>query len=170
MTSNSLFSLLKKKRFIYFNLVRMDMLLAYMSMYHMHAWCQRSEEGVGSPGTWVTDGCEPPCRCWEPNQDPTSVLNHWAISPAPSIHFITNNIMSFFSTFTTEESFNWIFSRWCHLVQGLFCLALWTLSTGEFFALWVSVWDLWEEGPFLGYLELSVPTHHAPLKSLFLLH
>jgi hypothetical protein len=28
---------------------------------------KRPEEGVRSPGTGVTDGCEPPCGCWEFN-------------------------------------------------------------------------------------------------------
>ncbi|CAO2634374.1 E3 ubiquitin-protein ligase NEDD4, partial [Lemmus lemmus] len=27
----------------------------------------KTEEGVGSPGSEVTDGCEPPCGCWELN-------------------------------------------------------------------------------------------------------
>ena len=33
-----------------------------------HVW--RSEEGIRSPETGVTGGCEPPCRCWEPNSGP----------------------------------------------------------------------------------------------------
>jgi hypothetical protein len=36
----------------------------------MYAWCLwRPEEGVRSPGTRVTDGCEPLCGCWEPLQE-----------------------------------------------------------------------------------------------------
>jgi hypothetical protein len=31
---------------------------------------QRSEEGVTSPGTGVTDVCKPPCGCWELNLGP----------------------------------------------------------------------------------------------------
>lgn len=38
---------------------------AYIST---HVW--RSEEGIRSPETEVTGGCEPPCRCWEPNSGP----------------------------------------------------------------------------------------------------
>ena len=39
-----------------------------ISMLCMHAWClQRPEEGVGSPGTVVTDDCEPLCWYWELN-------------------------------------------------------------------------------------------------------
>ena len=36
---------------------------------HMHAAPMEAEEGVGSPGTGVTDGYEPPYGCWELNQD-----------------------------------------------------------------------------------------------------
>lgn len=31
---------------------------------------QRLEEGIGSSGTGVTDGCWPPCGCWERNLCP----------------------------------------------------------------------------------------------------
>jgi hypothetical protein len=30
----------------------------------------RPKEGLRSPGTEVTDSCEPPCGCWELNPDP----------------------------------------------------------------------------------------------------
>jgi hypothetical protein len=30
----------------------------------------RSEEGIGSPGTGVIDGCESPCGCWELSLEP----------------------------------------------------------------------------------------------------
>jgi hypothetical protein len=30
---------------------------------------RRPAEGVRYPGTGVTDGCEPPCRCWELNPE-----------------------------------------------------------------------------------------------------
>ena len=33
-------------------------------VYHMYAGALRS------PGTGVTDGCEPPCGCWELNPGP----------------------------------------------------------------------------------------------------
>jgi hypothetical protein len=29
---------------------------------------QKPEEDSGSPGTGVTDGCEPPCGCWNQTQ------------------------------------------------------------------------------------------------------
>ena len=31
---------------------------------------QRQEEGIGSPGTGVGDGCRLPCDCWELNPGP----------------------------------------------------------------------------------------------------
>lgn len=38
-----------------------------MPVHQVHAWClrRRPEEGVGVPGTGVTDGFEPPCELWE---------------------------------------------------------------------------------------------------------
>lgn len=36
----------------------------------MCAWCLRSEGGIGSLGTRVRGGCEPPSGCWEANLDP----------------------------------------------------------------------------------------------------
>jgi hypothetical protein len=40
-------------------------------VYSVCARCpQRLEEGIGSPGTRVTDGCEPECGCSEMNQWP----------------------------------------------------------------------------------------------------
>jgi hypothetical protein len=35
----------------------LDVLPAHMSGNPVYAWCLRSEEGVASPGTGVTDGC-----------------------------------------------------------------------------------------------------------------
>lgn len=35
-------------------------------MHHI----QTSEEAVTHPGLVFTDGCEPPCECWEPNPGP----------------------------------------------------------------------------------------------------
>ena len=42
----------------------------FACMYVCTVWVQRSEEEVGSSGTGVTDGCELPCGCWEPNSGP----------------------------------------------------------------------------------------------------
>lgn len=41
------------------------------AVYHLHAWCpQRTEEGIASPETGVTDSCEPPRVYWELNLGP----------------------------------------------------------------------------------------------------
>lgn len=58
-----------------------------MYMYHACAWHHwRSEGGIGSPKTRVTDDCKPPCVCWELNLGSsalaTSALNHGADFPA----------------------------------------------------------------------------------------
>lgn len=61
---------------------------AYMSVYHMYAWCsQRPREGIGSCETVVTDDWEPCCRTrnwtyvfWE---KAVSALNWGVISPVP---------------------------------------------------------------------------------------
>jgi hypothetical protein len=37
-------------------------------VYYVHIWCPGNlEEGIRCPGTRVTDGCELPYGCWEPN-------------------------------------------------------------------------------------------------------
>lgn len=47
---------------------------------------EKSEEGVGSHGTEVTDGYESPCGCWElktgPLQEQQNALHHRVISHA----------------------------------------------------------------------------------------
>lgn len=49
----------------------MSIFHARMCLHPVCAWCQqRSEEGLGSLGIVVTDGCEPACGCWELNPDP----------------------------------------------------------------------------------------------------
>ena len=47
-------------------------------MFCINVWNMRlvcivpaeARRGAGSPGTGATGGCEPPCRCWEPNLGP----------------------------------------------------------------------------------------------------
>lgn len=42
-----------------------------MYVEHAHAWCpQKSEDGIGSPGTGAMDGHEAPCKCSELNPTP----------------------------------------------------------------------------------------------------
>jgi hypothetical protein len=49
----------------------MGILLACMFVCHICAWClKRLEEGIKSPGTGVTDDCEPSCGYWESNLGP----------------------------------------------------------------------------------------------------
>ena len=46
-------------------------LRAWLSLHLLYDWCLQSpEEGIGSPGAGVTDGCEPLCECWELNLGP----------------------------------------------------------------------------------------------------
>lgn len=40
--------------------------------YYICVWSlQRSEEGIGAPGTGVTNDCELPCECWKLNLGPS---------------------------------------------------------------------------------------------------
>lgn len=39
-------------------------------VFYLHAWCRRSEEGIGAPETGVSDSCEPLCGSWERNPCP----------------------------------------------------------------------------------------------------
>lgn len=56
---------------LYFsNFMCMGIFPVYMSVHNTLAWCPwNSEEGVRSPGTEVTNGCKPPCECWQLNVD-----------------------------------------------------------------------------------------------------
>lgn len=51
----------------------MLILWVYVFCLHMcmHTTCvqylRNPEEGIGSPSTGITDGCELPCKFWEPN-------------------------------------------------------------------------------------------------------
>jgi hypothetical protein len=42
----------------------------------------------------ITDGCEPPCGCWDLNSGPleeqSGALTHWAISPALNCFYYQN--------------------------------------------------------------------------------
>jgi hypothetical protein len=51
-----------------------------VALHHSAHW--HSQKRVLDP---ITDGCEPPCGCWELNSGPgraVSAPNHWTISPA----------------------------------------------------------------------------------------
>jgi hypothetical protein len=50
---------------------------------------QRPKEAINFPGIGVTNGCEPPWRCWESNPQSsgraTGTLNHCTISAIPGL-------------------------------------------------------------------------------------
>lgn len=57
--------------FLRFVFMCMDTLPADVSVQHACACCVwNSEGGVGSPGTGVSGGCQPPCGDWELNAGP----------------------------------------------------------------------------------------------------
>lgn len=63
-------------------------LIACMSVHRIHVWfLWRSEEGVRSPETGVTGGCEPPSGCWESNLG--SLEEHPSLHP---ISILTSNV------------------------------------------------------------------------------
>lgn len=61
----------------------MGALSARMSVHHVHGYCWwRTEEGVRSPGTGITDSCELSCMCVlgiksRSSNRTVSSLNHW---------------------------------------------------------------------------------------------
>lgn len=72
----------------------MSVLPACIYVCHMRAWfLQRSEAGVGSPGTRAMDGCEPPGGCWESWSSVTAIsAPTWrAISPATAMHCLLSS-------------------------------------------------------------------------------
>lgn len=51
--------------------VCMCLWVCVMYVHHVYAWCtRRPEEGIKSLETGVTNGCQPPEGCWEPNPGP----------------------------------------------------------------------------------------------------
>jgi hypothetical protein len=68
-------------------------------------------EGVGSPGTGVSDSCELPCGC---SGGTASALNHWAISPAPTLLFFFCQLkcVHTFALGKLKQEFIWIKLAW----------------------------------------------------------
>jgi hypothetical protein len=63
-------------------------------MYYACAWYQKKlGEGVGSPGTGVTDGFESPCRFWEPDQSLLKEQMLLTVEPVFHPHLSTLNRM-----------------------------------------------------------------------------
>ena len=57
--------------FLKYYFIRVSVLPASMSSHYVQVWCLRGpDESTGSPGTGVTDHCEPPCGCRELNLGP----------------------------------------------------------------------------------------------------
>ena len=56
--------------------------LRFILFIWVHCCClQTHQERASDP---ITDGCEPPCGCWELiSERAISAFNHWATSPAP---------------------------------------------------------------------------------------
>lgn len=58
-----------------------------MCMHHVHIYCMwRPQKDIRSPGTRVTDHCEPPAGCWDWTRifcERSSALSCWSILPAP---------------------------------------------------------------------------------------
>lgn len=89
------------KRFIYFTLTCVSVLLAYMSVHYIHAWCLlRSKEGIGSPGSEISDGCELLCGYWDLNLDSLEeqvrLINCWASSSAPILSSLIIQVLKYF--------------------------------------------------------------------------
>lgn len=60
--------ILKFITYIIYDFVYMNALPEHMYVHCMHTRCLRMpEENIGSPGTGVTIGCQPPYGCLEPN-------------------------------------------------------------------------------------------------------
>lgn len=53
---------------------------------------KRSEEGVGSPGIEVTEGCEPPCVRCEPNPDPLEEQTALLTAEPPSRYIVKDDL------------------------------------------------------------------------------
>jgi hypothetical protein len=53
--------------YFYFIFMCLSVLSACVHAYHMGTVPTEAREGIWSFGTGVTDGCEPPCECWELN-------------------------------------------------------------------------------------------------------
>lgn len=82
----------------------MSVLLEWMHMYHMHAWClQRTDKGIGSLEPGITDGCEPRCGCWELNPSPLQE-QHAILTAEPSLQPLHLTIFFLKSQSLTEPA------------------------------------------------------------------
>lgn len=59
----------------------------YVYVPYVCTWClRRSEEAIGSPGTLVTHGCEPPSKYWELNPSPAGAASALNLLASSSLH------------------------------------------------------------------------------------
>jgi hypothetical protein len=67
--------------------------LFYLFIYYMYVHCSCLQTLQKRASDLVTDGCEPPCGCWDlnfrPSEEQSGALTHWAISPAPGFFFLS---------------------------------------------------------------------------------
>lgn len=81
-----------------FLFICIDVLAAYMSVHHVHAWClQRLEKGITCPGAEVVNGCELHCVFWDSNLlwKFTQCLNQWAIASIILTYFNMDVFISY---------------------------------------------------------------------------
>lgn len=96
----------------------MGVLLACMSVYHIHASCpQEPEKGSESPGTGIPDGCEPSCG-FKPRSSGGGAPNQCTISPASSAYIFEGKVSGY-------ELFSlWFFMLHCECLSIAFWPAL----------------------------------------------
>ena len=104
--------------FKWIQIVNVMYILPHYVQHTFARWPQRSEKGVGSSGTGVTDGCEPPCKCWELNLGPLqeqqvflttklSLESHLLFLTAPAHSQHPCLIFMFKMSFTTLQALLW---------------------------------------------------------------
>lgn len=99
-----------------------------MSVLCVWAWCHwESKEGVRSPVTGITDGCELPCECWEQNLDPPQE-HPMLLTPQPSLQPLQKLFYSIIFSFLRHNNI-WnilvlLFRFMCSIVLFLFLHSL----------------------------------------------
>lgn len=100
-------------------------------VYHMCVWCsQRSKEGMGFPGTRVTNGYEMPCGSWE--LSPPLQYQHAFLTTEPALQPPTSFLLSPFLRFRFFLLLFLYSSSMLKLPNGAACkLAFTVCSWGE---------------------------------------
>lgn len=112
-----------------------------------HAWCLlRSEEAIWSPGIGGIDGCEPLCRCLEPNLD--SLQEPWGLLISEQLSSCIPNKHCFVAlwVFSLTGAGCWCpgdphFECWAHngSMVAQHCLTQHPVFTLRVFLFWISV-------------------------------